>query len=116
MVTMVTSADTPVAGLEASRTADSMRERLHKHGVEILVVTALLSWEGNTARLINLYTGDEEEREFDSLVLASTNTSENHLTRALADSGKEVHSIGDSVSARTAAMAFYEARRLALTL
>ena len=115
-VTVVTGAETPAAMLETSRTADTMRERFAKYGVEVLTATSLLAWEGNTARLLNLYTGDEEERDFDSLVLATTNTPEDHLTRALAGSGIEVHAIGDTVSARTAAMALYEARKLALAL
>ena len=116
MVTVVTSAETSVAMLETSRTADTMRERFAKFGVEVLLATSLLAWRGNTARLLNLYTGDEEERDFDSLVLATTNTPEDHLARELAGSGVEVHAIGDTVSARTAAMAIYEARKLALTL
>ncbi len=115
-VTLVTSAEQAAGQLEYSRTADTTRERFAKFGVETLTATALLSWQGNTARLMNLYTGDEEEREFDSLVLATTNRPEDHLGKALAASGAEVHAIGDCVSARTAAMAFYEARRLALTL
>ena len=56
------------------------------------------------------------EREFDSLVLATTNTPEDGLTRALADADKEVHSIGDTVAARTAHMAIYEGRKLGLAL
>ncbi len=115
-VTLVTSAEQAAAHLEHSRTADSTRERFRKYGVETLTATALLSWDGNTARLVDLHTGEEEERDFDSLVLATTNTPEDDLTKALAGSGIEVHAIGDTVSARTAAMAFYEARKLALRL
>ena len=55
-------------------------------------------------------------REFDSLVLATTNTPEDALTHALAGSGLEIHAIGDTVSARTAAMAIYEGRKLGLRL
>ena len=57
-----------------------------------------------------------EEREFDSLVLATTNTPEDRLTKELADAGLEVHTIGDAVAARSASMAFYEGRKLALAL
>jgi hypothetical protein len=81
-----------------------------------LTATALVKWQGNTATLLNLYTGDEETRDFDSLVLATTNRPVNALTAELADGDLEVHSIGDTVAPRTAAMAFYEARKLALTL
>ena len=88
-----------------------------KMGVETVVATALVKWQGNTATLVNLYTGDEETRDFDSLVMACTNKPNDGLQSALAGSaGPEVHAIGDMVAARTAAMAIYEARKLALTL
>jgi len=116
MVTLVTAADIACGELERSQTADTTRERFWKMGVETVVSTALVKWQGNTATLLNLYTGDEEEREFDTLVMALTNTPDDRLTRELADDGIEVHSIGDSVAARTASMAFYEGRVLGLEL
>lgn len=115
-VTLVTSAEQAAGQLEDSRTADTTRERFIKYGIETLTATALLSWEGNTARFVNLFTGEEDEREFDSLVLATTNTPEDDLTNALAGSRLEIHTIGDTVSARTAAMAVYEGRKLGLRL
>ena len=48
--------------------------------------------------------------------MATTNTPEDKLTRELANAGLEVKTIGDAVAARTASMAFYEARKLALAL
>jgi 2,4-dienoyl-CoA reductase-like NADH-dependent reductase (Old Yellow Enzyme family) len=115
-VTVVTAAEKAAAQLDYSHTGDTMRERFAKFGVEVLLATALESWNGNTARLINLYTGDIEERDFDSLVLATTNRSEDHLSRDLDGSRKDIHTIGDAVQARTAAMAIYEARKLAMAL
>ncbi len=116
MVTLVTAADVACGQLELSGTADTTRQRFWKMGVETVVSTGLKSWAGNTATLVNLYTGDEEQRDFDSLVLACTNTPENHLSTDLADSGLEVHTLGDAVAARTASMAIYEARKLAQAL
>ena len=87
-----------------------------EYGVEVVLATALKSWDGNRAELVNLYTGDVETREFDSLVLATTNTSDNQLFKALKDRDMEVHTIGDAVASRTAHMALYEARKLAQTL
>jgi len=116
MVTLVTAADAPCGQLEYSATADTTRQRFWKLGVETVVSTGLKSWVGNTATLVNLYTGDEEERDFDTLVLACTNTPENHLSADLAGSGIEVHTLGDAIAARTASMAIYEARKLAQTL
>jgi NADPH-dependent 2,4-dienoyl-CoA reductase/sulfur reductase-like enzyme len=115
-VTIVTPAEKAASALDLSHTGETTRERLAKFGVEVVLATAVEKWSGNTATLLNLYTMDREEREFDSLVLALTNTPEDGLTKALADSGMEVHTLGDAVSARTASMAFYEGRKLALAL
>jgi 2,4-dienoyl-CoA reductase-like NADH-dependent reductase (Old Yellow Enzyme family) len=115
-VTVVTAAEKAGAALDLSMTGDTLRERFAKFGVEVLLATALSEWKDTTARLINLYTGELEEREFDSLVLATTNTPEDRLTKELADAGLELHAIGDTVAARSASMAFYEGRKLALAL
>ncbi|MGI9413942.1 MAG: FAD-dependent oxidoreductase, partial [Hyphomicrobiales bacterium] len=115
-VTLVTASEQAAGQLEYSRTADTARERFIKMGVETVTATAVTRWDGNTATLINLYTGDEEEREFDSLVLATTNRPDDGLTRGLEGSGRDVHTIGDAVSPRTASMAIYEARKLGMSL
>jgi 2,4-dienoyl-CoA reductase-like NADH-dependent reductase (Old Yellow Enzyme family)/thioredoxin reductase len=115
-VTVVTAAEKAGAALDLSMTGDTLRERFAKYGVEVLLATALSEWKGSTARLMNLYTGETEEREFDSLVLATTNTPEDRLTKELAAAGLELHAIGDTVAARSASMAFYEGRKLALAL
>lgn len=116
MVTLVTAADVPCAELAWSKTEDTTRERFWKMGVETVVSTSLKSWNGNTATLVNLYTGDEEEREFDTLVMALTNTPVDHLTAALAEDDIDVRGIGDTVAPRTASMAIYEGRVLGLEL
>ncbi len=116
MVTVVTASEKAAAKLDLSLTGDTARARMMEYGVEVLLATALKSWEGNTAALVNLYTGDEETRDFDSLVLATTNTSEDALFEALQGEDISVHTIGDAVASRTAHMALYEARKLALTL
>ena len=84
--------------------------------VEVLLATSLESWEGATATLVNLYTGDRETRDFDSLVLATTNTSDDELYANLANAQIELHIIGDAVASRTAHMAIYEGRKLGLML
>ena len=115
-VTLVTASEQTAGALELSRTADTTRERFMKLGVETVVATVVTKWQGNTATLVNLYTGDEETREFDSLVLACTNHSDDALQAELAGAGMEVHAIGDTVAPRTAAMAVYEGRKLGLAL
>jgi len=116
MVTLVTAADVPCGELATSQTADTTRERFWKIGVETVVSTALKSWDGNTATLINLYTGDKEEREFDTLVMALTNSPLDGLTRTLAHDDIDVRAIGDTVAPRTASMAIFEGRTLGLEL
>lgn len=115
-VTVVTPSEKAAAKLDLSLTGDTTRERFMTYGVEVVLATALESWQGNTATLVNLYTGEREERDFDSLVLACTNTSDTGLFDDLQDAEIEVHTIGDAVASRTAHMAIYEARKLALDL
>jgi 2,4-dienoyl-CoA reductase (NADPH2) len=115
-VTVVTPSEKTAGQLEYSGTSGTTRERFQKLGIEPVLATAVTKWEGNTATLLDLYTGEEDTREFDTLVLACTNHPVNTLQDELADSGMEVHTIGDTVSARTAGMAVFEARKLALKL
>ncbi|MCV2868884.1 FAD-dependent oxidoreductase [Defluviimonas sp. WL0002] len=115
MVTALTASEKAAAQLDISLTGDTTRERFAKYGVEVILASALESWDGRTARIVNLYTGDVEERDFDSLVMALTNEREDRLTRELhEDTQLSVHAIGDTVQARTASMAIYEARSLAM--
>jgi len=115
-VTLVTAAELPAMALDHSKTDYETRRLFVEWGVETVCTTALLSWQGNSARLRNLMSNEEETREFDTLVLATTNRPNDGLSKALAKDGIEVHAVGDNVAARTAAMAFFEARRLAMTL
>jgi 2,4-dienoyl-CoA reductase-like NADH-dependent reductase (Old Yellow Enzyme family)/thioredoxin reductase len=115
-VTLVTASEKTAGQLEYSGTATTTRERFVKMGVEPVLATSVTKWEGNTATLLDLFTGEEDTREFDTLVLACTNHPINTLQDELADSGMEVHTIGDTVSARTAGMAVYEGRKLGLKL
>ena len=103
--------------MDVSLTGDTTRERFAKLGIEVILACALVGWSGNTAKIMNLYTGDIEEREFDSLVMALTNDRDDRLSRELAnDTDFAVHAIGDTVQARTASMAIYEARKLAMQI
>ncbi|MBC6441198.1 MAG: FAD-dependent oxidoreductase [Rhodospirillales bacterium] len=116
MVTVVTAAEKPAAQLDFSVTGDTTRERFWKMGVEVICGHALTDWQNGKATIMNLYTGDTGERVFDTLVTATTNTVNDRLTRELADDDLEVYSIGDTVAARTASMAFFEARELGMRL
>ncbi len=116
MVTVVTASEKAAGKLDVSLTGDTTRARFMQMGVEVLLATSLEKWEGNTATLVNLYTGDREERDFDSLVLACTNARDTTLADALTDAPMPVHVLGDAMAPRTAHMAIYEARKLALEI
>ena len=115
-VTVVTASEKAAEALDVSHLGPSTRERFAKLGVTVICVHALTRWEGNTATIASLHTGDERQVEADSLVLATTNTVDDTLARALADDSIEVHAVGDMVAARTASMAFYEGRMLGMRL
>ena len=116
MVTLVTAADLAAAQMDYSSTGNTTRERFWKLGVEVINSTALMKWENNTATLLHLYHREEEKRNFDTLVLATTSTPEDSLTHALAEDDMEIYTIGDATAARTASMAFFEARQLSMKL
>lgn len=116
MVTVATASEKAAAKLDLSLTGDTTRARFMQTGVEVLLATSLEKWEGNTATLLNLYTGDRETREFDSLVLACTNSRDTTLADGLTDAPMPVHTLGDALAPRTAHMAIFEARKLALEL
>lgn len=99
-----------------SHLGPSTRERFAKQGVTVVCGHGLTRWDGDAATIVNLYTGETQQLIFDSLVLATTNTVDDVLARELADDAIEVHSVGDSVAARTASMAFYEGRLLGMRL
>ncbi len=115
-VTIATAAEKAAGQLDTSATGDTTRERFAKLGIEVLLATAVKSWDNGRATLVNLYTGDEEVREFDTLVTATTNVPEDRIFKALEGSGIALHTLGDAVHARTASMAIYEARELALKI
>ena len=94
----------------------ALRKRFKELGVEEIVQSALVSWSDGAATIKHLVLGETETARFDSLVLSTTNVAQAGLQAALAESGIEVHTIGDCVAPRTAAAAIHEGRRLALAL
>src|SRR3546814_3573674 len=77
---------------------------------------SVAAWHGDGADILDLLTGESQRLPFDALVLATTNTSEDSLARALDGSGLEIHTIGDSLAPRHAPAATYEGRKLGLEL
>ncbi len=109
-VTVVTGA--PMVMFEMARTnADTLlRTRLRELGVRMITDAVMLEWLGDGAR-VRAGGGAEERLAADSLVVAATNVSERALSDELG-----APAIGDAVAARTAAMAIYEGRKLAMSI
>ncbi len=115
-VTIVTP--DPAVGREIARTsADGpARAKLRRLGVRFITESAVAAWHGDGADILDLLTGETRRLGFDALVLATTNTSDDSLARALAGAGQEIHTIGDSLAPRHAPAATYEGRKLGLEL
>ena len=109
-VTVVTASEKAAEALDVSHLGSSTRERFAKLGVEVICAHALTRWEGTTATIASLHTGDERQVEADSLVLATTNTVDDTLARALCGRFIEVHAVGDMVGHAPPAMAFLRGR------
>jgi 2,4-dienoyl-CoA reductase-like NADH-dependent reductase (Old Yellow Enzyme family) len=108
----------PMIALELVRTAADfpLRRRLKQLGVLMLTEAAVQAWQGDGAVVVDLRDGSAQHLAADALILATCNRADTTLADALADSGLEVHAIGDCVAPRHANMAFYEGRALGLRL
>lgn len=115
-VTLLTAAPLVAAALAHPGIDGNLRTRLARAGVTFVVDAALLSWEGSSARIRNLLTGVEDQRDFDALVLATTDVANDALATELSGIEIEVHTVGDCVAPRRALAAIYEGRRLGLKL
>ncbi len=111
-VTIVTPKPMVGWGLQRTAADGPLRARLKALGVEAIVEAAVSAWRGDGATVVDLRDGGTREIAADALVLATCNAPEAGLAVALADSGIEIHAIGDCVAARRAAAAIYEGRRL----
>ncbi|MDE2384048.1 MAG: FAD-dependent oxidoreductase [Alphaproteobacteria bacterium] len=109
-VTLVTPA--PAVMVEMARTSADiqLRARLRELGARLITEAAVLEWHGDGATL-RVSGGKPERVAADTLVVAATNVSNRELGDDLA-----APMIGDAVAARTAVMAIYEGRKLAMAL
>jgi len=107
-----------MAGKELERTAADipLRAKLKQLGVAMITETAITGWHGGGATVRSLLDNSEERLAADALVLATANVAETTLAEALADSGLELHMIGDALAPRRAQTATYEGRKLGLAL
>ena len=115
-VTLVTP--DPMVGKELVRTAADLplRKRLKELGAEFMIESAIGEWHGDGATVISLLDGSTRRIEADALVIATTNVAEHSLGDALTGMDLELHAIGDCVAPRQAPYAFYEGRKLGLSL
>jgi 2,4-dienoyl-CoA reductase-like NADH-dependent reductase (Old Yellow Enzyme family)/pyruvate/2-oxoglutarate dehydrogenase complex dihydrolipoamide dehydrogenase (E3) component len=107
-----------MVGRELERTAADipLRAKLKRLGVTMLTESAVTAWHGDGAMVRNLLDGSEERVAADALVLATANVAEVSAAEDLAESGVELHTIGDALAPRRAHNAIYEGRKLGLRL
>jgi NADPH-dependent 2,4-dienoyl-CoA reductase/sulfur reductase-like enzyme len=109
-VTVVTGASTVMAEMARTNADVTMRTRLRELGVRMITEALVLEWHGDGAT-VQPYGGKPERIAADTLVVSATNVSERSLGDELG-----APTIGDATAARTAAMAIYEGRKLAMSI
>jgi 2,4-dienoyl-CoA reductase-like NADH-dependent reductase (Old Yellow Enzyme family)/pyruvate/2-oxoglutarate dehydrogenase complex dihydrolipoamide dehydrogenase (E3) component len=114
-VTLVTPA--PSVMMEMSRTnADvQLRQKLRELGATLITEAAITEWHGDGATIL-VFGAKHRHIAADSLVLSTTSVPETSLSDELGRKSLPHNIIGDAVAARTAVMAIYEGRKLAMKL
>ncbi|WP_354493855.1 oxidoreductase [Mesorhizobium robiniae] len=107
-----------LVGKELQRMAVDAPLRRALAGLKVKFVTesAVVHWDGKTARIASLLDGTEQELEADALVFAATNMAEDSLSIELERRGIGHTSIGDCTASRQAAFAIHDGRKVALGL
>ncbi|MDP6968066.1 MAG: FAD-dependent oxidoreductase [Gammaproteobacteria bacterium] len=115
-VTIVTP--DPYVGHELTRTsADGpLRAQLKQAGTHFMVESLISHWHGDGATITSMLDGSTERVNAAALVLATTNMAFNDLELELTANNISCHTIGDCVAPRQAPYAFYEGRKLGLSL
>jgi 2,4-dienoyl-CoA reductase-like NADH-dependent reductase (Old Yellow Enzyme family)/thioredoxin reductase len=115
-VTLVTP--DALVGKELQRMAADgpLRRALAKLGVRFITESAVALWTGESARIVSLLTGAEQDCQADSLVFAGTGMAEDGLVRELGMRGIAHTAVGDCTAPRQAAYAIHDGRRVALSL
>ncbi|MCZ4353844.1 FAD-dependent oxidoreductase [Roseovarius aestuarii] len=115
-VTLITPDALVGKELQRSATDWPLRRALALLGVTFMTDTAIAEWGGNGAMVQCLLTGRTQYIKADALVMATTNVANADLRGTLSDHGIDAALIGDANTARNAAYAIFEGRKLALTL
>ena len=93
-----------------------LRRALARLKVRFVTESAVVHWDGQTARIASLLDEAEQEVEADALVFAATNMAEDSLSVELEKRGIGHTSIGDCTASRQAAFAIHDGRKVALGL
>jgi hypothetical protein len=115
-VTIVTPKATIGAMLARAAGDGKLRAKLRSLGVRFVVESAIESWDGAAATVIDLLDRSTSRIAADALVTATINAPRRTLAQALYGLGDTVISIGDGLATRDAQAAFYEGRKIALEI
>lgn len=114
-VTVVTPAASVMMEMARTNADVQLRQRLRQLGAVLITEAAIREWHGDAAD-ITVFGGKDMRIEADSLVLSTTNSADTALADALSATTVPYRMIGDGVAARTAVMAIYEGRKLAMNI
>ncbi len=105
-------------GKELTRTtADfQIRANLAQARVQFMVESVITHWHGDRAEIRSMLDGSVSVVEASAIVTATTNMANNVIERALSDTKIAFRIIGDCAAPRSAPYAFYEGRKLGLSL
>jgi hypothetical protein len=84
-------------------------------GATLITEGAITEWHGDGATIL-VFGAKDRHISADSLVLSTTNVPERSLSEELERKSLPHNIVGDAVAARTAVMAIYEGRKLAMKL
>ncbi len=112
-VTIVTPKATVGAILARVAGDAKLRAKLRSLGVRFVVESAIESWDGRAAVVVDLLDRSKSTIEADTLITATINAPRRMLAEALAE---KAISIGDGLAVRDAQAAFFEGRRAALAI
>jgi NADPH-dependent 2,4-dienoyl-CoA reductase/sulfur reductase-like enzyme len=115
-VTIVTP--DPMIGKELTRTTSDfqVRSSLAKLGVKFMLETIITRWHGDSAELRSLLDASNSKVDASAIVTATTNSVDNAIELALADSDIRFHVIGDAAAPRMAPYAFHDGRKVGLAI
>jgi hypothetical protein len=81
-----------------------------------MVESVITHWHGDRAEVRSMLDDSTSVVEASAIVTSTTNMACNDIERALSDTDIAFHIIGDCAAPRSAPYAFYEGRKLGLSL